>query len=618
VWGVLRWLLGVVVVVTVVGGVGVGVASADYTFPDPALVCITNGEIVCQGSNLSAFAIANALATTNINIQATDTVEVLDCVDLSTSTNGTPQFDLRLIAPAVKVDCGLNLAASGNLVLTALDLELNGRITSGGTDINPSRVTGTATQVDVVSNAASVQQGIDFSSATTPPTVEVGAGQYSENLTIAKPLTLSGDDGAGPAGAGPNAPTIVGSGPAGNVITAMAGKVTVDGLHVSGVVAAGSLASSVHGVSAPGVDELTVSHNTFDGFSGTAIDDPGATNVTTDANVITPTATGVSVSPATGTVTVGATQQFSATGADTEGGSSDLTGSATWSSSDPTIATIDASGLARGVSPGTATITATSGGFSATAALTVDAPSAGSCSGALVLGKITPGLTDSPQNETITTSLLKDTTTKAAIGGTCNNLVQNAQDTALNGPPPAVIHPSAVATKLIGTASCQADESGTYPLTGKQTTSSATNELNNLGKKWQIQAYITIQGFDPAALDVVDVTGIVAKGLSVGAVETGTYWENPVVKGTDPEGDGTNNPTADGANHNDDNIFNSGYSVDDTNALNVLVGCLTASPQGEIPQAGAITQVAFGGGGATALSPLLASTANGASFTLGQ
>jgi hypothetical protein len=196
--------------------------------------------------------------------------------------------------------------------------------------------------------------------------------------------------------------------------------------------------------------------------------------------------------------------------------------------------------------------------------------------------------------------------------------VQNAQDTATNGPVPATVNVGAVATKLVGTASCQPGQTPNYPLTGKQTVSSVTTQLNAVGKKWQVQSYITIQGFNPAALDVVDVRGLVAKGLSVGAVGTATYWENPVVKGTDPEGNGTNNPTADGEHHNDDNIFDSGYSVDDNFALNVLVGCLSGSPAGEIPTASAITQVAIGGGGATALSPLLGSSAAGASFALGE
>jgi hypothetical protein len=262
---------------------------------------------------------------------------------------------------------------------------------------------------------------------------------------------------------------------------------------------------------------------------------------------------------------------------------------------------------------------AMAGGMIAMAAPAANAAAtpAGSCTGALVLGKVNPGLTDTPTNEVITTSVAKDTTTKAPIGGQCTGMLLNAQDTAIQGSPPATIHPGSIATKLIGTASCESGETGVYPLTGKQTTNSLTTELNNIGKKWQQQSYITIQGFDPSGLDVVDVTGLVSKGLSVGAVETATYWENPVVKGTDPEGDGTNNPTADGANHNDDNIFNSGYSVDDNFALNTLVNCLTGSGPGQIAAPG-ITLVAIGGGGATSSSPILGSSAAGASFSLGQ
>jgi hypothetical protein len=256
--------------------------------------------------------------------------------------------------------------------------------------------------------------------------------------------------------------------------------------------------------------------------------------------------------------------------------------------------------------------------------MTVTAPAAsavpigfGSCSGALVLAKISPGLVDTPQNETITTSLLKNTITKSPIGGTCTGMLESPQDTALNGPPPATVEVGAVATKLVGATSCQSGEPGGYPQTGKQTISSVPSQVTALGKKWQIQAYITLEGYDPSALDVVDVTGLVSKGLSIGAVETATYWENPVVKGTDPEGDGKNNPTADGANHSDDDIFNAGYSVDDNYALSVLVRCLSGTAEGEVSQSDAITQVALGGGGATSPDPLLGGTANGATFASG-
>src|SRR5438874_1902375 len=69
----------------------------------------------------------------------------------------------------------------------------------------------------------------------------------------------------------------------------------------------------------------------------------------------------LAVDPVLASVPAGATQQFRATGTYTDGSTADLTSSVTWSSSDPSLATVDANGLATGVSVGTATISATSG-----------------------------------------------------------------------------------------------------------------------------------------------------------------------------------------------------------------------------------------------------------------
>ncbi|HKA58466.1 MAG TPA: Ig-like domain-containing protein, partial [Gemmatimonadales bacterium] len=81
----------------------------------------------------------------------------------------------------------------------------------------------------------------------------------------------------------------------------------------------------------------------------------------------------VSVTPATATVDVGATVQLTATPRDANG--NPLTGRAvTWTSSDPAIATVSATGLVSGVAGGPVTITATSEGQSGTAAVTIHVP----------------------------------------------------------------------------------------------------------------------------------------------------------------------------------------------------------------------------------------------------
>lgn len=78
----------------------------------------------------------------------------------------------------------------------------------------------------------------------------------------------------------------------------------------------------------------------------------------------------VVVSPASATINVGATQQFTATVTDLHGAPLPSAAVA-WTSSNATVATVDGNGLATGAGAGTATITATSGASSGSATLTV-------------------------------------------------------------------------------------------------------------------------------------------------------------------------------------------------------------------------------------------------------
>jgi Big-like domain-containing protein len=100
---------------------------------------------------------------------------------------------------------------------------------------------------------------------------------------------------------------------------------------------------------------------TSEGKSGTA--------AITVINV--PVAT-VSVSPSSAAITVGATQQVTATTKDSAG--TTLTGRVvTWASSNTSVATVSSSGLVTGQAAGSATVSATSEGKSGTASITVQA-----------------------------------------------------------------------------------------------------------------------------------------------------------------------------------------------------------------------------------------------------
>ena len=86
----------------------------------------------------------------------------------------------------------------------------------------------------------------------------------------------------------------------------------------------------------------------------------------------TPTLRYITVSPQTSTIPATTTQQYSALAYYSDGTVKDGTGLVSWSSSDSTVATISAGGVATGVAPGTVTITGSAAGTSgASATLTV-------------------------------------------------------------------------------------------------------------------------------------------------------------------------------------------------------------------------------------------------------
>ena len=110
------------------------------------------------------------------------------------------------------------------------------------------------------------------------------------------------------------------------------------------------------------------------GSTVTATAHPGNVSDAASVTVICPGTLGsVVVTPPTSSMLVGQTAQLTATALDTSGNV--LTGfAASWSSSNPAVAMVDGSGLVTALAAGLATITATGGGKSGSAAITVTAP----------------------------------------------------------------------------------------------------------------------------------------------------------------------------------------------------------------------------------------------------
>ncbi len=90
---------------------------------------------------------------------------------------------------------------------------------------------------------------------------------------------------------------------------------------------------------------------------------------------VAPSLVSISVTPASSSIAPGTTQQFIATGTYSDNSTHNLTGSATWTSSNTAVAPVSSTsptrGLAQAVAAGSTSITATSGTVSGTATLTV-------------------------------------------------------------------------------------------------------------------------------------------------------------------------------------------------------------------------------------------------------
>jgi hypothetical protein len=92
---------------------------------------------------------------------------------------------------------------------------------------------------------------------------------------------------------------------------------------------------------------------------------------------VNPTLTSVVVAPTSVSLIEGQTQQINATGNYNDGSTKNLTGSASWTTSDAAVAAVSKGGLVTAAAtisnpPGSATITATSGTLTATSTITVN------------------------------------------------------------------------------------------------------------------------------------------------------------------------------------------------------------------------------------------------------
>ena len=240
---------------------------------------------------------------------------------------------------------GLVVAQTGTLTATLKDA--NNNVLTGRTITWSSGTPGVATV-----STSGVVTAVAPGTATITATSETKSGTAQVTVTVAPVANVVLAPSAPSIGVGQTTtlvPTLTDAN--GNTLT---GRVVTWSSSATGV-ATVSTSGVVTGVAA-GTATITA---TSEGKTGTAT-----------VTVLPPPVATVTVAPLSANVGVGATTTLSATLKDANGNV--LTGrTITWSSGTPGVATVSATGVVTGVTLGTASITATSEGKSASAAITV-------------------------------------------------------------------------------------------------------------------------------------------------------------------------------------------------------------------------------------------------------
>src|SRR5205823_3468298 len=133
------------------------------------------------------------------------------------------------------------------------------------------------------------------------------------------------------------------------------------------------LSSSAAWASSNGAATITASGMASGAAQGSSQITASSSGVTggTTLTVTPPALVSIAVTPSNPSIAKGNTQQFTATGTYSDGTAVDLTGSGSWVSSNPAVATISTSGLSSGNAQGSSQISAASEGVTGATTLTV-------------------------------------------------------------------------------------------------------------------------------------------------------------------------------------------------------------------------------------------------------
>lgn len=270
------------------GTIALGDASGDMQIDQGELDNISAGTLnvgnpVAVDSNTTDINVSNAdishINNVNLYALAASTVNysgVNNFVNLNTNTSPTT---------------GVINVLNGSVNATT-SIHFNSPLVNLNGDLDAPSITGTATIVNVQSDAAQIQDGIDVATYYGA-TVNVAAGTFVEDVNVYKEVTLLGAN-AGNAGFGPRAPeSFVTPTSLGFNITV--DNVTLDGFKIKGgdtgvrVDTADNVSilnnivtgSGKHAIEAYDADDLDIKHNkiTYAGYDGIHVEGGAFANI---------------------------------------------------------------------------------------------------------------------------------------------------------------------------------------------------------------------------------------------------------------------------------------------------------------------------------------------------
>ena len=339
---------------------GITVTLTDLTNAASALTNVTSGGgmYLIESANLTACAAPGdqiQISATYSGVTATQTVayaaQALTNVNLALTAVVTPALTSIAVTPATA-----SIAAGATSQLTANALDQNGAAMSP----QPAITWTTSNPAVATVSAGGLVTGV---SAGGPVIITAASGAVSGTASIT--VTAAVIPVLTSISVTPSAPQII----IGSTV-----QLTAAGLDQNGTALAAQPAftftssnAGIASVSAAGLVTAVTSGSAIITASSGAITGTATVNVT--ATPVTPVLTAINVTPATASATAGGNQQFSAAALDQNG--APIAAALSWSSTNPGIASVNASGLATAVSAGSVTITASSGGVSGTASFTV-------------------------------------------------------------------------------------------------------------------------------------------------------------------------------------------------------------------------------------------------------